>query len=266
MDRSQGRRRKASRAPASRQVDWYRDIYSRPVYLRLYEPVDRPNAPAEARAAARLLNLRPGERVLDVACGFGRHVAELDRLGFITTGLDLSELLLARAGSYASEHRLPARYVRADIRALPFRRSFDAAVNFFLSFGYLSDDENQATLTEIATALRPGGRFLLDTWNAAQVIAALQPRVVEEREDVTVVEKSRYVAATRRIEWHDEARFRDGSREKWSQSIRAYLPAEWSEILGRAGFTGIEMFGDWDGSAFNDKSPRLILLAGLSRE
>ncbi len=226
--------------------------------------MDRETAGREARSAVRLLGIRPPASVLDVACGFGRHVAELDRLGFRAAGFDLSELLLKRAVEYARHDSLPANYICSDFRALPFHRCFDAAVNFFLSFGYLSDSDNLAALKQVAGALRPGAPFLLDTWNAGQVIAALQPRIVEEREDVVIVERSRYVPASRRIEWSNEARFRTGEREKWRQSIRAYTPAEWRELFHAAGFVRPRLLGDWDGAPFGPASPRLILLARKS--
>lgn len=244
---------------------WYRGIYSRPVYLRLYESIDRETAGREARSAVRLLGIRRPASVLDVACGFGRHVAELGRLGFRAAGFDLSQLLLNRAVKFARDQRQPANYVCADLRALPFCCAFDAAINFFLSFGYLSDRENLAALKEVAGALRPGAPFLLDTWNAAQVIASLQPRIVEEREDVVIVERSRYLPRTRRIEWSNEARFHTGERKTWRQSIRAYTPDEWRELFRAAGFVAVRLRGDWDGASFRPACPRLIIVARKSR-
>jgi SAM-dependent methyltransferase len=185
-------------------------------------------------------------------------VAEFHRMGIPAVGVDLSELLLQRAAGYAAEHGLPAAYVRGDLRALPFAGCFDAAANFFLSFGYLSDEENAASLAQIAQALRPGGRFLLDTWNAPQVIAAIQPKVVEEREDAVIIERSRYRPETRRVEWSNEVRFRDGERQRWWQSIRAYAPEELPPLFRAAGFERVELFGDWEGRGFAADSPRVL--------
>ncbi|MGH2524651.1 MAG: class I SAM-dependent methyltransferase, partial [Anaerolineales bacterium] len=118
-------------------VAWYRAVFNQPAYLHLYEQMDRRTAPAEATGAAKLLRLRPGERVLDLACGYGRHVAELERQGFRAFGVDLADGLLRRAAEHAAHHALAMRYARADLRALPFGPVFDAAASFFLSFGYL---------------------------------------------------------------------------------------------------------------------------------
>lgn len=201
--------------------------------------------------------MRAGERVLDLACGYGRHVAELERLGVRAFGIDLSDFLLRRGLEYG----LVGRLVRADLRALPFHAVFDAAASFFLSFGYLADQENARILAGFAAALRPGGRLLIDTWNAARTIAELQPEMVEEREDAIITERSRYNSRTRRVEWTTEVRFRGGDSASWSQSVRAYAPAELDTLLRAAGFTAIRMLGDWDGRPFWEGAPRLVVLA-----
>jgi len=240
---------------------WYKETFTRSGYLRLYEDVERRAAPAEVQGAARLLNLQPGERVLDLACGYGRHLVELERLGIHGAGVDLSDMLLAHARQYARRDGLPLRYVRADLRALPFCGSFDAAINFFLSFGYLSDDEDALVLRECLQVLRPGGRFLLDSWNAQRVIDGLRPKVVEEREEAVITERSWYDPSSRRIEWASRAAFHDGTTEKWECSVRAYTPRELRRLVAAVGFREVELFGDWAGAPFRPDSPRLLLRA-----
>ncbi len=241
--------------------EWYKQTFNRPAYLRLYEMIERAAAVSEAAAAVSLLQLRRGARVLDLACGYGRHVVELQRLGVRAFGVDLSELFLAHAAHSAIERQLPRCYVRSNLRSLPFYECFDAAFNFFLSFGYLDDEGNLQVLRECLKALRPGGRLLLDTWNVAEVIAHLRPKVVERRDDGVITERSRWVEASGRLEWSVSVRFRDGSRDKWEHSVRAYPPRELRAMLRKAGFHDIKMLGDWNGSEFTRQSPRLIVVA-----
>ena len=240
---------------------WFTDLYNRPAYLRLYEAMDRNLAPGEAAAAVRFLGLRPGARVLDLACGFGRHVVELQRLGYRAVGVDLAKMMVERAATFAQQNRLPPHYVRADFRALPFHGTFDAATSFFVSFGFLGDSENLLVMREFTRVLRPGGRLFMDTWNAPRTIAELQPRITERRADAVVIERSRFNAETRRVEWWNSVRFHDGSREKWSQSVRLYSAGELRALMRRAGFRSVQVFGDWDGSKWTRKSPRVILVA-----
>ncbi len=226
---------------------------------------DRAAAKAEAQAAVRLLRLRRGARVLDVACGYGRHVAELQRLGLRAAGVDLSGPMLASARQYAARHRLAASYARADFRALPFRRAFAAAFNFFLSFGYLDDRQNALVLAELADILKPGGRLLMDAWNPERVLPELRPKFIERRADAVIIERTRYREDTRRVEWQTSVRLRDGRHARWTQSVRLYGADELAAMLRTAGFQKLRRLGDWDGRPFRAGSPRLILVAERKR-
>ena len=153
--------------------NWYETAF-RKQYLDLYYNRNDESAKVEAEFAARVLGLPADSRVLDVACGAGRHARALSELGHRVIGIDLSRDLLAAAND--------VRCARADMRALPFYGSFDAATSFFTSFGYFDDAGNQATLDAMAGALRNGGVLLLHFMNAAAVTAHLVAESEEERE------------------------------------------------------------------------------------
>jgi demethylmenaquinone methyltransferase / 2-methoxy-6-polyprenyl-1,4-benzoquinol methylase len=112
------------------------------------------------RAAVAAVEARPGDRVLDVACGTGLVTKELaGRWGCRVVGLDQSEAMLARArAKAAADPRLAARasFVRGEAEELPF-----AAAEFdHLTFTYLLRyvDDPAATLRELARVVKPGGR------------------------------------------------------------------------------------------------------------
>ena len=75
------------------------------------------------------------------------------------TGVDATELFLARAREYGSS----VEYLHGDIRSLPVDGPFDVALSWFTSFGYFDDDDNRRVLSEYRRALRPGGRLRLAT-------------------------------------------------------------------------------------------------------
>ncbi|MDE2873903.1 MAG: class I SAM-dependent methyltransferase [Gemmatimonadota bacterium] len=241
---------------------WFRDWFGSE-YLALYPHRDR----AEGRRAVRLLRdatgLGPGTRVLDVGCGPGRHLAEMHRIGYRATGLDLSPSMLEAARAAVPDCGL----VRADMRRLPFRAaSFDVVTSYFTSFGYFEHaDDDRGALLEARRLLRAGGWYLLDFLNAAEVVAHLKTedrrtvsgmRVVQERR---LADGGRIIEKRIRIEAGGDAPVRE-----FVERVRLYRPEDLNAMLAGAGLTPGPTFGGYDRSPFSPASPRYIVLAGAS--
>jgi SAM-dependent methyltransferase len=234
-------------------MNWYETAF-RKQYLDLYYRRDDTAAKAEAAFAARAMGLDGHARVVDVACGAGRHARALGELGLSVVGIDLSRDLLAAAQGVVR--------ARADMRALPFRESFDAATSFFTSFGYFDDMGNAAAMRSIARALKPGGMFLLDFLNAVSVSAHLVPESSEERD-------GRKYHVKRRIEdgrvVKDVRIEEEGLTLSYSESVRLYLHHDLINLLKGAGLSVLASYGAFDGRDFTTDAPRCILVARKTR-
>jgi SAM-dependent methyltransferase len=121
----------------------------------------------EVDRVAKILQTRGEERVLDLACGSGRHSLELRRRGFEVVGADISSDLIEIARRDAAEAELDVEFVQADLRDLDYEAEFDLVLNLNDgAIGYLeSDEENRRSFEVISRALRPGGRNLVQLPN-----------------------------------------------------------------------------------------------------
>lgn len=231
--------------------EWFEEWFGE-AYLRLYPHRDDAEAERAVALLVGITGLQPRWRVLDVACGAGRHTRAFRSAGARCVGVDLSAALLRVARTVTD-----APLVRADMRALPIRPgSMDLTVNLFTSFGYFAQEvEHVTALREMVETVRPGGWFAIDFLNPATVRARLVPceRLALQGRDVEVTRSlspdGHYVSKTI---------FTDGRR--YVERVRLFEPEEIEAMLGRTGVTVHQRFGDYDASPMLPGSPRTILV------
>ena len=233
-------------------------------YRRLLAPFhDDEDARRETGALREILALAQDDRILDLGCGWGRHLAPLAEAGHDITGADLS-LDLLRQVPAPDGTRAPL--AAADMRALPFRdAAFDVVVNLATSLGLFLDDAlARSALAEARRVLRPAGRLLLEGMHRDDVVAHFAPRVRWFLEDGTEVRARRRFDARRGIS-REVLRWRGpGGEGEKRHALRIRSAGEVAALLESAGLRIRQTLGDWDGSRFGATSPRLILLASPS--
>ena len=242
---------------------WYEGFFEGE-YLDLLAPeISSERTLGEVDFLAAKLALEPGARVLDLACGHGRHTLELARRGFRVTGVDLSPRSLELARGSAAAEGLEIDFVRGDMRELHFDGEFDAAINVFTAIGYFdSDDEDRAVFERVASALRPGGAFLVDTINALGLAGRYQERLWEEVGDGVVMLSEHdwdLRAGRNRAVWTFVRP--DGTRTELRHVVRIYAPWEVVRLLGDAGLEVEDAWGDLAGASLEPASRRIVLLA-----
>jgi len=261
MDNFKAHASRASEAPEPVRGDWYRRGF-RHLYGVVYAHRTVESAAPEAAFAAQLLDLRPGDRVLDAGCGNGRHLVHLARMTAGAVGLDYSVELLAAASRQLNG---AARLARGDLRALPFRQCFDAVASFFTTFGYFpTDAENGAAAAELARVLKPRGRWFLDFLNAAQVRRTLETETMRHNGEYAIHERRWIDPVQRRVNKHVEVTLRGELAGSWEESVRLYDQAELRALLTDAGLAVEQVFGNYSGESADAEQPRLIL-AGRKR-
>jgi SAM-dependent methyltransferase len=133
---------------------------------------------AEVNRALQMLRPQGGERILDMACGSGRHSLELVRQGFSVVGVDISPELIEIALSEAEGQPGDLTFIESDLRDVDFEAEFDIVLNLNDgAIGYLeTDEENHRSFEVISRALRPGGKNLVQLPNVLYARAHLPQR------------------------------------------------------------------------------------------
>jgi SAM-dependent methyltransferase len=247
---------------AGRGKPWFVDLFDED-YLRTLPFLTPQATQAEAEFVIDAMGLSPGAQVLDVGCGYGRHAMELAARGFHVVGLDISTPLLVRGGEEAHRRGLTINFVRGDMRELDFEGQFDGAYCLFSTFGYFDDETNKKTVGNIARALKPGGRVLIEILNSDYVIADLPTRVWWEGDGCVVLEEVDLNYFSSRIQVNRSVVFDDGRQLEQEISVRAYSLHEVGKLLHAAGFRVLEVSGAYHtrGRFFGNQSRHIIVLA-----
>lgn len=229
-------------------------------YRRLLAPFhSEAEARSEVAALREILGLAQDDRILDLGCGWGRHLRLLLEAGHDVVGLDRSLPLLRGV----RQARKPIPLVAADMRDPPFPHAvFDVVLNIATSLGlFLDDDDALAALAATRYLLRPRGHLLLEGMHRDDVVAAFAPRDEWMLDDGTRVRARRRFDAVRGISY--EVLRWAGPRGGGSKShaLRIRSATELMRLLERAGFRTVRTWGEWDGAPFAHDSPRLIVLA-----
>jgi SAM-dependent methyltransferase len=146
------------------------------------------------------------------------------------------------------------------MRHIPFSNAFDAVLSFFTTFGYFKkDEENLETLKSIQEALKPGGYFLLDYLNKTHVLDNLVPEDSRNENGYEIIQERYYNQDEERIEKRITLK-ENGEVREYLESVRLYTLEEMQSMLKKTMLQLEQTFGDFDGSPFTPKSPRLILV------
>lgn len=229
-------------------------------YLYFYAGVlTEERSDAETELIWRLLDMAPGLRVLDLACGHGRIANRLAARGALVTGLDATERFLEVARSDAAARGVSVDYYQGDMRDLPWSGEFDRIVNWFTAYGYFTDADNRRVLAEAARALKPGGRLLIEVNNRDWIVANFLPMHGVERGGDFMVDQSEYNPLSSRITTRRTV-VRGGSIRRAEFFVRLFAFTELRDWLLAAGFRRVDGYGE-DGTPLSRTSRRMIVVA-----
>lgn len=241
--------------------DWYKTIWS----LDIKDQSWVEDTETQVGFLIRTLGLTGKERILDLACGFGRHALSFARKGFPVVGVDITRAFVDDAVQSAKASSLPVDFLCADIRDLRYENEFDVVLNLADgAVGYLeNDEENLKIFDVIARALKPGGKHFMDVCNAEHAERFFPKRHWEAGSKTLSLSEFDWDPSARRMlfgEW--EIPFGQIVREPpelKATSARLYSKEELREILRRRRMEIVATYSDYHGKKDTDRELQLMV-------
>jgi len=238
-------------------AEWFEEWFDSKYYHLLYKDRNYEEAADFIDRLISYLDLPKDTKVLDVACGSGRHALQFSRSGFQTTGIDLSANSIKEAKTYSSEN---LKFAVADMRDFELQGRFELVTNLFTSFGYFSDlEDNLKVLQCISKHLSEEGIFVLDFMNTERIVSNLVAQSEKTVSDISFQLKRKYEDKKifKEIKFVDEK----GKNHRYEERVQAIMYDDFEELFRKAGMTIVSSFGDYGLSKrYSSDSDRMIFV------
>lgn len=235
---------------------WFADWFNSPYYHILYKNRDEKEASSFMDALTNHLKLNASHKIWDLACGKGRHSFYLNSKGLNIIGTDLSQNNINEALKKSND---TLEFFIHDMR-MPFRINyFTHVINLFTSIGYFENEkDNLKVFKSVHDALMPGGIFVIDFFNVADVKECMKDEssINIESVDFRISKSIAGNKIIKHIEFSDK-----GNDYFFEEKVSLFTKSDFEKMGTSAGFILQETFGDYKLNAFDEKrSERLILI------
>ena len=237
-------------------MSWFANWFNSSYYHTLYKNRDEKEAQAFIDNLVQHLQITKGSKLIDIACGKGRHATYFNSLGLNVVGVDLSPNSIASAKKNENE---TLQFSVHDMREIYQKNHFDVVTNLFTSFGYFDNEKDeQRALNAMATNLKSEGVLIIDFMNAEKVIANLVLKEQKIIDGITfnITRKTESNHIIKDIEILDKV-----VKQHFQEKVKALTLDDFSNFISKAGLKIIDIFGNYMLEGFDSIiSDRLILI------
>lgn len=235
---------------------WFQNWFNSPYYHILYHQRDDEEAEFFIDNLCAFLKPDLDSRLLDIACGRGRHSVYLNKKGYDVTGIDLSFSSVNYAKQFENEK---LHFYVHDMRYLFYINYFDIAFNLFTSFGYFDTEKDHInSLKTFRKSLKKDGLLVLDYFNSQKIIKNLNQHEVKHVEGIDFhinkkVIDSKIVKSI--VFEHKDKEY------AYKEEVKAFTFGDFERMFANSGFKIVDYFGSHSLEKFDElKSDRLIFI------
>ena len=235
-------------------MDWFDSDY----YQILYKHRDYSEARNFIDNIVEYLDLKKGSKILDLACGIGRHSIYLNEIGFKVVGTDKSPNNIKKA---KASHNQSLSFLQMEMID-DTNHKYDGIFNLFTSFGYVNHDYNLKTIKNIERQLKDDGIVIVDFMNTLFVKNNL---VIEETKVIDDLSfKIRRKSDGKHI--YKEIKFNDQKDYFFQEKVMDLSLNDFENYLKTHNLKIIKTFGDYNLNEFDiENSERLIMVIKKSQ-
>lgn len=237
-------------------MEWFEDWFNSKYYHILYKNRDSSEAIFFLKNIINQLKFEDG-KILDVACGKGRHAKYLNELGYEVTGIDLSQNSIEFAKNYNNDK---LDFFVHDMRLVFKENHFDLVTNLFTSFGYFEDlNDEQIAINSMSNNLKREGLLLIDFMNVKKVINSLVKFEIKEIDNIKFTIERKYDDnyIIKKIKVEDQKTILN-----FQEKVRALTLYDFNLMMKSANMKIINLFGNYSLNEFDaQNSDRLIIIS-----
>ena len=237
-------------------MSWFTSWFDSLYYHTLYKNRDEKEAQAFIDNLVAHLQIKKGSKLIDIACGKGRHAKYFNQKGMDVVGVDLSPNSISAA---KKDKNTTLNFAVHDMREVYQKNNFDVVTNLFTSFGYFEDTKDeQKAINAMASNLKLEGILIIDFMNVKKVITNLVP---EEQKTIDGI----LFNITRKVEnghiIKDIEIINGTEKQHFQEKVKAITLADYSDFISKSGIKIIDIFGNYKLDSFNENiADRLILI------
>lgn len=245
----------------SMKKDWYKKVWTMDIQNMSWVE----DTKKEVDFLIDQLKLQGNERILNLACGYGRHSLELARRGYDVTGIDITSEYIKYATEQTKKECLKAKFLCMDIREVNVKEKFDVVINMADgAIGYLENDtENMKIFEVVSNALKKGGKHFMDIMNGSYAENHFPCKLWDEGEKCLTLsafewDKKSKILLYGQVDYpYGEPLWKPEMKE--GNPIRLYTISEISKMFLKLDMSVCKSYADFTGTPSSDNDIQLMI-------